>query len=169
MDFDATGRGRVVRRNFSFYFMMARTVAKKYWLSGMARKVSRFLSDERRTATTSPTWPIIYTAWEAPRGHQSNQLFLANNLIDELNVNASERFVLKNCSRYIFLLTSNWFVSLVEVFYDLPIACPIRVAKEQSSSSGSQHFVWPFSTLFQWLHSMLSKRRKQLFFYLFWY
>lgn len=54
-----------VRWNFSFYFMMARSVAEKYWLSEIARKESRFLSTGLRTAGR------IYTSPAATHFHIS--------------------------------------------------------------------------------------------------
>lgn len=43
--------------------MMARTVAEKYWLSGIARKESRFLSTGLRTAATSRSRQTAFAAF----------------------------------------------------------------------------------------------------------
>lgn len=50
-----------VRWNFSFYFMMARSVAEKYWLSEIARKESRFLSTGYAPQAASTRRRLLHT------------------------------------------------------------------------------------------------------------
>lgn len=77
-------RLEAVRWNFSFYFMMPSTVAEKYWLSGIARKESRFLSTGLRTATTSCLLLIFYyqdsSRFYVTRDFIFNQVCLGNTI-----------------------------------------------------------------------------------------